>query len=96
MILHTVNKSPSTSSTLQECLYSASTGDWVLFIEDGVYGATPAFKELLRNDLSYFVLRNDAAARGLNEPLLTGQCQSVDYSGFVELTEQADSVCSWF
>ncbi|WP_417594925.1 sulfurtransferase complex subunit TusB [Oceanospirillum sp.] len=96
MILHTVNKSPSTSSALQECLYSASSGDSVLFIEDGVYSATSAFKELLRDDLSYFVLWNDTAARGLNDALLIEQCQPVDYSGFVELTEQADSVCSWF
>ncbi|SEG13307.1 tRNA 2-thiouridine synthesizing protein B [Oceanospirillum linum] len=81
---------------MQECLYSASSGDSVLFIEDGVYGATSAFKERLRDDLSYFVLQNDAAARGLSACLLTGQCQPVDYSGFVELTEQADSVCSWF
>ncbi len=96
MILHTVNKSPATSSTLKECLFSVSSGDQILLIEDGVYAATQAFSELLRDDLSYFVLQNDMAARGLNNSLISEQWQSVDYEGFVELTEKADSVCSWF
>lgn len=96
MILHTVNKSPATSSTLKECLFSASSGDQILLIEDGVYAATQAFSELLRDDLSYFVLQNDMAARGLNSSLSSELWQPVDYEGFVELTEKADSVCSWF
>lgn len=96
MILHTVNKSPATTSTLKECLFSASSGDQILLIEDGVYAATQAFSELLRDDLSYFVLLNDIAARGLNNSLISKQWQPVDYEGFVELTEKADTVCSWF
>lgn len=96
MILHTVNKSPAASSSLKECLFSASSGDQVLLIEDGVYAASLAFSELLRDDLSYFVLQNDMAARGLNNNLIAKQWQSVDYEGFVELTESADTVCSWF
>lgn len=96
MILHTVNKSAATASTLKECLFSASAGDQVLLIEDGVYGATPAFAALLRDDLHYFVLSNDLQARGLNLQQLAQCWQRVDYTGFVELTEKADTVCSWF
>lgn len=96
MILHTVNKSPATSSTLKECLFSATSGDKVLLIEDGVYAATPAFSGLLRDDLNYFVLQNDMVARGLNSGLIAEKWQPVDYEGFVELTEKADTVCSWF
>ncbi|MDX1320773.1 MAG: sulfurtransferase complex subunit TusB [Oceanospirillum sp.] len=96
MILHTVNKSPSANSTFKECLFSASAGDQVLLIEDGVYAATNAFSNLLRDDLSYYVLQEDMAARGLNATLTSEHWQAVDYAGFVALTETADSVCSWF
>lgn len=96
MILHTVNQSPAHNSTLKECLFSASAGDHILLIEDGVYGATPAFDSLLRDDLHYFVLQNDLAARGLNGELTSSGWQTVNYDGFVALTEDADSVCSWF
>lgn len=96
MILHTVNKSPSAHSTLKECLFSAQCGDSILLIEDGVYGATAAFAPLMRDDLKYFVLKDDLIARGLTPEALANIWTSVSYSGFVELTESADSVCSWF
>ena len=96
MILHTVNKSPTVNSALKECLYSAAQGDKVLLIEDGVYGATPVFNSLLREDLHYFVLQEDLNARGLTDTLTHARWTPVDYNGFVELTETADTVCSWF
>ena len=65
--LHTVNK----PVLLDLCLRSIEDGDALLLIEDGVYAATQTFSELLRDDLRYFVLQNDMAARGLNSSLIS-------------------------
>lgn len=96
MILHTVNKSPSTQSTLKECLFAASNNDNILLIEDGVYGSTIAFRALLKEGLHYFVLQEDLDARGIAIDQLAPEWTAISYTGFVELTETADTVCSWF
>ena len=38
-MLHTVNKSPFATNSLQTCLGLARSGSAILLIEDGVYGA---------------------------------------------------------
>lgn len=103
MILHTVNKSPFTTTLLQECLAILGQGHSLLLIEDGVYGAlatTPLAGALQahceRHQRRLFALREDLEARGLNEELLLPQIQAVGYPEFVQLAAEHKSVQSWF
>ena len=99
MILHTVNHSPFQQDTLATCLRFAATDDAILLIEDGVYGAIEggALESVVTtpDGPRVFVLAADVAARGIAESLLAG-IESVDYDGFVALTEQHERVVSWF
>lgn len=102
-ILHTVNKSPFSSTVLQECLTVLGSGHSLLLIEDGVYGALSVnpqatiMSELCnRGQNEFFVLSDDLNARGLQNDLLLKQIKPVDYDEFVQLTIQHNSVQSWY
>ncbi|QJQ96607.1 MULTISPECIES: sulfurtransferase complex subunit TusB [Halomonadaceae] len=96
MILHTLNRSPTSSRVYQQVLGAMGPQDRLLLIEDGVQGALPQmvrhFEELKGR---LYALREDLAARGLE-----GRCDPdvmvVDVDGFVTLTEEADKTVSWF
>lgn len=96
-MLHTINKSPFESSTLETCIRFLQPGNPVLFIEDGVYAvqAGNRFAGLLENtmkDNPVYALQPDLAARGISA--VTEGVESVDYEGFVELVEE-HQVNSW-
>ena len=95
--LHLVNRAASSGDALQRCLHLASPGDTVLLIEDGVYSGLPTvFSGLERNHpVTITALAPDVDARGLNGRL-TSAIDTVDYEGFVKLTEQHNPVVSWF
>jgi len=97
-MLHTVNKSPFDSSTLDACLGLAKSGSTVLLIEDGVYAATrgnaASDKIANANGISFCVLGPDLQARGLESKLADG-IKVVDYEGFVNLVAEHDTVQSW-
>ena len=97
-MLHIINKSPLTSTTLESCLNTAIGGD-VLLIEDAVYAATSgnAFESKLRAAMGQFkvhVLMPDLEARGLADRLIGG-VSPVDYGGFVDLTANNKTCQSW-
>jgi tRNA 2-thiouridine synthesizing protein B len=99
-MLHTVNKSPFATSTLQSCLAHASKGDAVLLIEDGVLGAlkgTIVSGDIWskRVDLLFYVLGPDAAARGLTKDRMIDGINIIDYAGFVDLAEKHKSSQAW-
>lgn len=99
MILHTVNKSALQNNSLDSCLRMAQPGCGILLIEDGVYAAT----EMPNNPLTQRVLAAhrvyalipDLKARGLLEHVI-GDIELVDYQGFVALSEEFDTVQSWY
>ena len=101
-LLHTVNKSPFESKTLDTCLGYALEGSTVLLIEDGVYAATigtRASEKILQTiednrGITFAVLGPDLQARGLEDKLADG-IEVVDYEGFVNLVAEHDSVQSW-
>lgn len=98
--LHTVNKSPFERNALEACLRLAAKGGSVLFIEDGVYGATKGTSkaklvEDAKGDLTFYVLGPDLKARGIDESKLIDGVEVVDYSGFVKLTVENDKVQAW-
>lgn len=97
-MLHIVNKSPMTSTTLESCLNTAVGGD-ILLIEDAVYAATAgnAFEAKLRAGMDKFkvyVLQPDLEARGMGDKLMSG-VSAVDHGGFVDLTANNKNCQSW-
>ncbi len=92
-ILHTVNKSPFLTTTLESCLRLAQPGSTILLIEDGVYALlSPLLNEY--SNLSFYALAADVQARGLSDRL-PAHIQLVDDQGFVQLTVEHDRVESW-
>ncbi|MHB8254467.1 MAG: sulfurtransferase complex subunit TusB [Acidiferrobacter sp.] len=99
-MLHTVNKSPLASRTLEQCLPHVRAGGAVLLIEDGVYGATvgTAAGALIAQSVGLFpvyVLGPDLEARGFSEKDVVAGVATVDYAGFVKLVTEHDAVQSW-
>ncbi len=97
-MLHIINKSPLSNSSLDSCLRIAQSGD-ILLIEDAVYAATAgnAFEAKVRDAMGRFklyVLQPDLDARGLGDRIIAG-IVPVDYSGFVELTTTNSNCQSW-
>lgn len=95
-ILHIVNKSPYEKNSLDMAAGYARDGDSVLLIEDAVYAAVKSGKAVAKLDgLDVSVLGSDLAARGINEDKLADGVTIVDYSGFVDMVENTDTVQSW-
>ena len=98
--LHTVNKSPFATGTLLSCLKHCRSGDAVLLIEDGVYGAIAGSAvaeqvEACTQEVSLFVLAGDLQARGIDTGKILGSVKSVGYEGFVDLVTNHDRTQSW-
>ena len=100
-ILHTVNKSPFSHTTLSSCLKVVQAGDALLLIEDGVYGAletnplTESIVVLASRGVELYVLSEDLQARGL-EKARAEHFSAIDYGRFVELCTAHKSVQSWY
>ncbi len=97
-ILHTVNKSPFQKNDLASCLIHANSGDAVLLIEDGVYGAinnTTGAIQAAKSEADIYCLGGDLAARGISRDKIADGVKIVDYDGFVELVTLNDAVNSW-
>jgi tRNA 2-thiouridine synthesizing protein B len=98
-MLHTVNKSPFQTRTLESCLRMAKKGSAILLIEDGVYAALAdsPFADRMREALSscaIYVLGPDVRARGIESRLLDG-IKEVDYGGFVDLVIEYKTFHAW-
>lgn len=97
-MLHIINKSPLTNSSLDSCLRVAEPGD-ILLIEDAVYAATAgnAFESKIRGAMGRFkihVLQPDLEARGFADRIIAG-ILPVDYGGFVDLATTNNNCQSW-
>ena len=98
MILHTINKSPFSDSSLEDCLRLCSPGDAILLIENGVY-ATQQHRHsdlmiALHDRVDFFALQADLEARGLTTQ--HDFIDRIDDTGFVELCIKYPKVQSWF
>lgn len=99
-MLHIVNKSPFERNALSSCLGHALAGDSVLLIEDAVVGAIAGSANAgelsaALADKSVYVLKEDLAARGMQESRVVEGIQLVDYGGFVDLTADNEKTQSW-
>ncbi|WP_280567924.1 sulfurtransferase complex subunit TusB [Chromohalobacter sp. 296-RDG] len=96
MLLHLLNRAPSSSSVHQDVLRAMREEDGLMLIEDGVFGAVSAQVQHFPGlEGRLFALREDLESRGL-----AGRCDArviiVDMDGFVALTEDAQRTVSWF
>jgi tRNA 2-thiouridine synthesizing protein B len=99
-MLHTVNKSPFERNAFDSCLRLAGSGSAVLLIEDGVYAAVEGtvFAHRIaarKQEITFYVLGPDIAARGLNDAPLIDGVTVVDYAGFVDLAVAHDASQAW-
>ncbi len=95
-MLHLVNKSPYESGNLNTASSIMNSGDALLLIEDGVYGAVKNGKaSAMLEGHKVSVLGPDLAARGISEDKLADGVDVIDYAGFVDMVEQNDKVQSW-
>lgn len=99
-MLHTVNKSPTSSNCLESCLRYAAEGSAILLIEDGVYAclsgstATATVSDVMKN-FEWYALEADLSARGISDRVIDG-VKMIGYEEFVELAASHDKVQSWF
>jgi len=90
-VLHTVNKSPFTHKTLDECARFALEGAPILLLEDGVYAAVagsayePKLKEIMKGREVY-AISADIKARGIER--VVENVKVVGYDVFVDLVEK--------
>ena len=95
-MLHVVNKSPYDARSLDTASSIMKSGDSLLLIEDGVYGAVKNGKAAsLLSGCKVLVLGPDLSARGITEDKLIDGAEVIDYAGFVDLVEANDKVQSW-
>ncbi len=96
-ILHTVNQSPFSNKTLQQCLSTYTDGDGILLLENGAYAAllSQPLANLLEHKTCY-VIEADLQARGLLEQELAANIQLIHYEKFVQLSTEYDVVQSWY
>ncbi|HCY12598.1 MAG TPA: sulfurtransferase complex subunit TusB [Gammaproteobacteria bacterium] len=99
-MLHTVNKSPFATNSLQTCLGLARSGSTILLIEDGVYGAlagTAAAEAVVQalQEMRVYALGPDLKSRGIEKEKLIEGIEVVGYDGFVELAVANDKVQNW-
>lgn len=97
-MLHIINKSPLSNSSLDSCLRVTESGE-ILLIEDAVYAATKgnALEGKMREvmgKVKVHVLMPDLEARGLADRLMDG-VSPVDYGGFVDLVAASKNCQSW-
>lgn len=90
-MLHTVNKSPFQSNSLENCLRLLQQDDVILLLEDGVYAAAAgtaksSLIERVVKQHRVYALEADLKARGLDRPIQG--VQVAGYGDFVDLVER--------
>ncbi len=99
--LHTVNKSPFTSSALKSCVLICRSQDGILLLEDGVFGSLQSAPDSLelsalnQKGIHIYALLNDVKARAL-EHKIADYIQLISYDEFVSLTVNFKRVQSWY
>jgi tRNA 2-thiouridine synthesizing protein B len=96
MLLHILNRTPASSRVPLDTLRAMGKDDWLLLIEDGVYGAVgPLANAFAAIHGRVYVLQEDLVSRGL-ENRRDETIKLVDMDGFVALTERATQTVSWY
>jgi len=97
-MLHTINKAPHVHDCFDACLRVCGTNTAIVLIEDGVYAAiadSAAAQRLCAQNKAIFALQPDIDARGLTNRI-DPRIQTIDYSGFVQLCCEHETIQSWY
>lgn len=99
MILHTVNKSITSSNNLAKCLRLAKAGSAVVLMEDAVFSALANtvnrdFFAPYNDTFHFYLLADDLSARGISGKILPG-FNSISYAELVHLSVECSKVQSW-
>ncbi|MFT5117080.1 MAG: tRNA 2-thiouridine synthesizing protein B [Kiritimatiellia bacterium] len=97
-VLHSVNKSPFSSTLLKQCLDRLSESDGLILLEDGVYGAllTHPHAQQLQSLNACYAIKRDLVARGLESEALLANITLIDYEEFVALCVDYELTHSWY
>ncbi|MBQ0725266.1 MAG: sulfurtransferase complex subunit TusB [Cycloclasticus sp.] len=99
-MLYIINKNPSQSLALKNCVDQAIAGDAILLIENAVYAAINTAQSTLLQSLddqvSVYALTPDLQARGIGLNQCYARIEPVDYAGFVMLVTEHQPVRSCF
>ena len=99
-MLYIINKSPSQSQALKNCVDQAIADDVILLIENAVYAAINSTQsnllQLLNDQVVVYALTPDLQARGIGLDQCYGGVEPVDYAGFVMLVTEHQPVRSCF
>ncbi|KXF82868.1 sulfurtransferase complex subunit TusB [Enterovibrio coralii] len=96
-MLHTVNSSPFSSSSLAVCLRYADRHCEILLIEDAVAAAISGGEwqqKLAASGHRIYVLKDDVIARGL-QGKVESPFEVIEMEDFVELTERHVTQMKW-
>ena len=92
MALIIVKKS-KTSSISRRMLELAKDGDVVLLVQDGVfYAIDEATKNIVKDGVKVFALKEDLNARGYSDDMSLFPC--INYDGWVKLIEDNERIVS--
>ncbi len=83
--------------SLAQALTYVDAEDPILLVEDGIYAALTCHTShtaLTQNANPFYVLLPDIKARGLDKRAIS-EVELIDFSGFVELTEQNITMMTW-
>ena len=99
-MLHLVNKSPTSSPALKQCLKRTRKGCAILLMEDAVYAAiseTEMASQIQKHmqHIMFYALEPDIKARSIGKKIIPG-IERIDYDGFVELAAKQHPIQSWF
>lgn len=98
MILNTVNKSPFSHNTLNDCLSVCMNKCSVLLIEDGVLaGKAGALEDVFATNpqIDFYALKADVEARGIADSY-SPSVIIIDDAEFVSLVVQHKTIQSWY
>ncbi|MFK5948362.1 MAG: sulfurtransferase complex subunit TusB [Methylococcales bacterium] len=96
-MLHLIFQSPIDDALLQRI----ESLDSVVFFENAIFQINKngilsiQFKQMLENRISLYVLDVELETRGLNITELVSGVKVINYSEFVELTEQNKVIKTW-
>ena len=91
MVLHLIQRSPFSSTTVRDCLNIIGTQDSLLFMQDGVYIQSHPTLNSITNPV--YLLQDDLSARGLE---VNDKEKSISYQEFVQLCTEHEKVISWY
>jgi tRNA 2-thiouridine synthesizing protein B len=92
MTLHLIQKSPFTTSVLQNCLDVINEEDIILLMQDGVYSCQLPTLSTIENRI--LVLRDDLDARGIQADKT--DIEIISYENFVTFCTQCKNIISWY